>query len=263
MMSLDQGRIFESHVLHDLCAAFGVKKSHTTPYHPMGDGLVERMNRSLLNLLRVFTDSRHDWEEHLQLLLFFYRTPRHSSTGLSPYEVLFGNNPPLLHLPFIHTSIIPDPSAYSVCLQQKLLELREMVEVNFIEVVDRQRQTYGGSSDKQLSVGQHVLLSNPTGGKLDPRWRSPWTITKLRGLTIITITMGKIEQTVSCWRPHQHPLQTPESTCQLVSFFAHQEEIESSPVTLSAPQATLPAPVTKWSGRLVKPVDCYGDHVTH
>ena len=115
-----------------------MKKPHTTPYYPIGDGLVERMNRSLLNLLRVFTESRHDWEEHLQLLLFFYRTVRHSSRGLLLYGVLFGNNPPPLHLPFIHTSVIPDPSAYNVCLQQKLLELREMVEANIIEAADRQ-----------------------------------------------------------------------------------------------------------------------------
>jgi len=40
----DQGRTFESHILRDLCLASGVKKLHTTPYHPMGDGLVERMN---------------------------------------------------------------------------------------------------------------------------------------------------------------------------------------------------------------------------
>ena len=31
----DQGRNFESRVLGDLCEAFGVRKSHTTPYHPM------------------------------------------------------------------------------------------------------------------------------------------------------------------------------------------------------------------------------------
>ena len=42
----DQDRNFESRILADLCKAFGVKKSHTTPYHPMGDGLVERMNCS-------------------------------------------------------------------------------------------------------------------------------------------------------------------------------------------------------------------------
>ena len=51
----DQGRNFESCILRDLCSAFGVKTSHTTPYHSMGDGLVERMNRSLLSLL--FTQS--------------------------------------------------------------------------------------------------------------------------------------------------------------------------------------------------------------
>ena len=44
----DQGQNFESHILAELCKAFQVSKFHTTPYHPMGDGLVERMNRSLL-----------------------------------------------------------------------------------------------------------------------------------------------------------------------------------------------------------------------
>ena len=108
----------------------------------MGDELVERMNRSLLNLLRVYTANK------LQLLLFFYRTSRHSSTGLSPYEVLFGSNPSSPHLPVIHTAVIPDPSSYRACLQQKLSELREMVEANIIEASDRQCQTYGGCGDK-------------------------------------------------------------------------------------------------------------------
>ena len=95
----DQRRNFESQILGDLCQAFGVKKSHTTPYHPEGDGLVERMNRSLLNLLRSYVECDRDWEEHLQMLLFLYRTTRHATTGLSPYEVLFGSNPPSLQIP--------------------------------------------------------------------------------------------------------------------------------------------------------------------
>ena len=41
----------------------------------MENGLVERMNRSLLNLLQTYTDSIHDWEEHLQLLLFAAEQP--------------------------------------------------------------------------------------------------------------------------------------------------------------------------------------------
>ena len=52
---------FESRILSDLCQVFGVKKSRTTPYHPMGDGLVEQMNRSLLSLLRSHVDRNRDW----------------------------------------------------------------------------------------------------------------------------------------------------------------------------------------------------------
>ena len=40
----DQSRNFEGQILSDLCKAFQVTKSHTTPYRPQGDGLVERMN---------------------------------------------------------------------------------------------------------------------------------------------------------------------------------------------------------------------------
>ena len=90
----DQSQNFESRVLAELCKAFKMTKFHTTPYHPIGDGLDERKNRSLLNLLRTFSQQRGDWEQHPQLLLFVYCTTKHSSTGLSPYEVLFGSNPP-------------------------------------------------------------------------------------------------------------------------------------------------------------------------
>ena len=56
----DQGCNFESHVLADLCKTFQVTKSHTTPYHPMGDGSVKHMNRSLVSLLRAFIEKKVD-----------------------------------------------------------------------------------------------------------------------------------------------------------------------------------------------------------
>ncbi|KAL5477567.1 hypothetical protein EMCRGX_G024380 [Ephydatia muelleri] len=46
----DQGRNFESSIVQSTLDAFGVQKSHTTPYHPQGDGMVERFNHSLLQL---------------------------------------------------------------------------------------------------------------------------------------------------------------------------------------------------------------------
>ena len=50
----DQGRNFESTILKQSLDAFGISKSHTTAYHPEGDGMVERFNRSLLQLLRTY-----------------------------------------------------------------------------------------------------------------------------------------------------------------------------------------------------------------
>ena len=95
----DQGRNFESQILGDLCKAFKVTKFHATLYHPQRDGLVGRMNQSLLNLLCTFVEREGDWEQHVQLLLYIYRTTKHASTGLSPCEILFGHNPSLIHFP--------------------------------------------------------------------------------------------------------------------------------------------------------------------
>ena len=56
----DQGRNFESSILAQTLEAFGVHKSRTTPYHPQGDGMVERFNRSLLQLVRAYVDAQSD-----------------------------------------------------------------------------------------------------------------------------------------------------------------------------------------------------------
>ena len=51
----DQGRNFESSILTQTLEAFGVNKSRTTAYHPQGDGMVERFNRTLLILYCTHT----------------------------------------------------------------------------------------------------------------------------------------------------------------------------------------------------------------
>ena len=201
----DQGRNFESYILSELCKAFRITKSHTTPYHPIGDGLVERMNRTLLNLLHTYTDleGHGDWEEHLQLLLFAYRTTKHSSTELSPHEVLFGYNPPSLLVP---TSNVPEPmdlAKHSTVLCKKLLELRELVESNIVVSAYCLQKTYRSGESITLSANQKVLVDNPTCGKLDAHWTGPWTVIQQDG-TSVKIKMGAKKQVVHV--NHVHPL---------------------------------------------------------
>ena len=89
----DQGANFESTIIGQTLEAFGVKKSHTTPYHPEGDGMVERFNRTLLQLLRTYVEKKEEWEKYLPLALFAYRTAVHSSTGVTPFKLMYGREP--------------------------------------------------------------------------------------------------------------------------------------------------------------------------
>ena len=43
----DKGKQFEGTLLQEICKILNISKSQTTSYHPQGDGLVERFNRTL------------------------------------------------------------------------------------------------------------------------------------------------------------------------------------------------------------------------
>ena len=272
----DQGRNFESCILTSLCKAFGVKKSHTTPYHPMGDGLVERMNRSLLTLLRSYVDREDDWERHLQLLLYVYRTTKHGNTGLSPYEVLFGYIPSPLQLPELPGTVVPDPSEYCTVLKRKLSELREIVDENIVYSAEHQQASYGiHSTHPQFRIGQQALLNNPTREKLSPHWTGPWTVLSMKGPNTVKLRMGAASRTVHVNRvrplllePDEDQSVSPNWTPPLFTYEELPVQLDSSPTSenpveqmtteSTEPELWAKSSYITRSGRVVKPVQRYG-----
>lgn len=67
----DQGRRFESVIFKDLCTKLSIDKTRTTAFRPESDGLVERFNRTLEDILSKYINkNQKDWDEQLLLLLW-------------------------------------------------------------------------------------------------------------------------------------------------------------------------------------------------
>ena len=90
ILHTDQGRNFESKLVHEMCVLLGVRKTRTTPYHPQSYGQVERFNRTQTSMLSNYVaEKRRDWDAHLSKVLMAYRSSEHETTKCTPY-FMFG-----------------------------------------------------------------------------------------------------------------------------------------------------------------------------
>ena len=69
-LQTDQGASFESQLFQEMCQILGIKKTRTTKARPQSDGMIERANRIILNMLSAFvSDHQRDWDNHIPLVM--------------------------------------------------------------------------------------------------------------------------------------------------------------------------------------------------
>ena len=90
-MPSDNATNFTDEIAQEVMKDSQVTKVTSTPVYPRGNGLVERQNRTLFTLLRVYTSlTMQDWDEHIDGVLGAYNSTRHGTTGSSLYILQHG-----------------------------------------------------------------------------------------------------------------------------------------------------------------------------
>ncbi|KAK3755142.1 hypothetical protein QZH41_020562, partial [Actinostola sp. cb2023] len=174
----DQGRNFESQTIQQLCRIARTSRTRTTPYHPMGNGMCERFNRTLLHMLGTLgKEQKANWKDFVAPVVHAYNATKHESTGVSPFYLMFGRHPRLaIDVQFGH-----DPNGFprkkhSVFvddLRKRLDYAYKLAKVKAKSSAERQKKTYDGRkpTSNKLSPGDKVLVKNVTPkGKLDNFW---------------------------------------------------------------------------------------------
>ena len=88
----ETGTFFAGKPTRELMRKSQVAQANFTTNHPQKNGLVERQNRTLVSMLRVYC-SRYllDWDRYLPQLLLSYNGTQHSITGIGPHVMLTGH----------------------------------------------------------------------------------------------------------------------------------------------------------------------------
>lgn len=85
----DQGREFCNQVSDKLFELTDTEHRVTSAYHPQSNGLAERFNQTLIDsLVKKAHDKQHEWDKHIDSVLFAYRTSKHRSTKMTPFFIM-------------------------------------------------------------------------------------------------------------------------------------------------------------------------------
>ncbi|PKI73162.1 hypothetical protein CRG98_006449 [Punica granatum] len=77
-------------VIDELCAQFKIRHRNSTPYRPQMNGAVEAANKNIKKIIEKMTVNYKDWHEMLPYALLAYRTSIRTSTGETPYSLVYG-----------------------------------------------------------------------------------------------------------------------------------------------------------------------------
>ncbi|XP_042144369.1 uncharacterized protein LOC120836664 [Ixodes scapularis] len=172
--SIETERVAEALVkdlMKEISRLLSIRQLHTSPYHPMANGLVEKFNGTLkLMLKRMCSERPKDWDRYLPALLFACREVPQASLGFSPFELLYGRHVrgPLAILREIWTNVELDAKLLTTYehvldLRNRLKETCKIAHEELARSGARYARYYNRKTkERSFQPGGKVLLLLPT-----------------------------------------------------------------------------------------------------
>lgn len=180
----DRDPRFTATFFQEIMKLLGTKLSFSTANHPQTDGLTERVNRQVEDVLRAFVNHKQDnWDTLLPLCEFSINSSQQSSVANTPFYLNYGLNP---RSPPEFILRGGESSASVDWLQQQ----REALEIarDALVAAQARQALYAdrGRVPSQFEVGDMVLvyrdfLLSPEARlqpsrKLRPKWFGPYRV---------------------------------------------------------------------------------------
>lgn len=190
VIASDCGTNFTAELTQEFLKRLGCSPRFSTPGHPESNGAVERWNRTFKNMLyHTIQKEGRDWDKAVPFLLWAYREVPHDTTGVSPFEMVYGR-PPSGPLAVVKRALTgempaladlgPSPSAYMKELKERLEQAAQTAEL----VGSRQQNAYAKqfnkrATSKSFQEGDAVLVfDDDRPGKMFPKWKGPGRVTE-------------------------------------------------------------------------------------
>ncbi|CAJ2676946.1 unnamed protein product [Trifolium pratense] len=182
----DNGTQFTDKDFQAFLVALGTKQHFTSVEHPQTNGQAEAANRVILRGLRRRLDqNKKKWVEELDNVLWAYRTTPHSTTGETPFRMVYGTEaviPVEIGEPSRRTEQPLDEEQNDEALREEL-DLVEEIRTGASLKEATLKQKIAARHDtkvikREFEVGSLVLRRNADSqdGKLAPNWEGPYRV---------------------------------------------------------------------------------------